>query len=62
MIARYKNVLEVANTFKNSQGFYSRLYESLLEFTESQKKELNKILKQNNIQNDSLSIILFLES
>ena len=62
MIAKYENVLQVASDFRYSQGFYSRLYESLLEFTESQKKELNKILKQNNIQNDSLSIILFLES
>lgn len=62
MIAKYDDVLQVANNFRYSQGFYGRLYESLLGFTESQKKELNKILKDNNIQNDSLSIILFLES
>lgn len=62
MIATYDDVLDVANDLRSSQGFYSRLFVILKEFTQDDKNELNRILKANNVNNDTVSIILFLES
>ena len=47
-------------TFKNSQGFYSRLYQSVNELNEENYESLITVLNQQNF-NDSIDVVLWLE-
>ena len=59
--ATYNDILDVANTFATSQGFYSRLREELLELSDDERQDLNERLKEDKVEKDTLSIILWLE-
>ena len=47
-------------TFKNSQGFYSRLYQSVNELNEESYESFITVLNQQNF-NDSIDVVLWLE-
>ena len=62
--SKNKSVRTFANTillFRNSQGFYARLYFSICEQDKEQLQELIKILERQNF-NDSLDVVMWLES
>lgn len=59
--ATYKDVLDLANSFRYSQGFYGRLYRDLMEYDEDMIEDLNDILEKDKVEKDDLSIILWLE-
>ena len=51
---------ETILTFKNSQGFYSRLCKSVNELDNESFGNLTTVLEQQNF-NDSLDVVLWLE-
>ena len=58
----YEWFLETIDTFKNSQGFYSRIARALNEMSEEDKEELKE--EYNNLEqkfNSVLDVVLFLE-
>lgn len=57
----FEKALEFVGTLKNSQGFYSRLYEQMSNFTEEQKMEFETEMEMNEIC-DTMDLIMFLES
>ena len=48
-------------TFKNSQGFYSRLYNAILEMEDFELESLIKNLKEQDFHN-TLDVVLWLET
>lgn len=62
-MALVNRLIDVANEFRFSQGFYSRLYNDLLEMSEEDLCNINKQMEQDlGTQNVSdLDIILWLE-
>lgn len=58
----YELFLNVVNSLKNSQGFYSRLYNQIQEMDDEQRLELEEQI--NNIEpkfKDVVDVILYLE-
>ena len=59
-IMNFEKALQFVKTMSTSQGFYSRLYREMVEFTEEQKTEFESILKNNNVKTD-MDLIFLLE-
>lgn len=57
----FEKALEFVESLKNSQGFYSRLYAEMKEFTEEQKMEFETEMEMNEIY-DTMDLIMFLEN
>lgn len=58
----YELFLNTVNSLKNSQGFYSRLYNQIQEMDDEQRLELEEQI--NNIEpkfKDVVDVILYLE-
>lgn len=59
--SNYDLLLEVVNTLKYSQGFYSRLARQLNEMTEVEKDDLKEGLNSLPQWKDRIDCILYLE-
>ena len=59
-MTNYEKLITTSMTFKNSQGFYSRLFESLMEMSKEDIKNLNQY---DNFKkcNSILDVVLELE-
>lgn len=57
----YTLFVETVNTFKSSQGFYSRLAARLAEMSEEDKEQLKEKLAEQPKFNDTLDVVMFLE-
>ena len=57
-------VLDVIRDLSHSQGFYSRLYETILEVKQNDEAALNEFAKAVEAQNfrDSVDVVLFFET
>lgn len=49
------------NTMRNSQGFYSRLYQTINQLSEEGYRDLTALLDQQNFK-DSVDVVLWLEA
>ncbi len=52
---------ETINTLRNSQGFYSRLYQTINQLSEEGYNDLTDLLDQQNFK-DSVNVVLWLEA
>ena len=52
---------ETINTLRNSQGFYSRLYQTINQLSEEGYRDLTVLLDQQNFK-DSVDVVLWLEA
>ena len=52
---------ETINTLRNSQGFYSRLYQTVNQLSEEGYRDLTALLDQQNFK-DSVDVVLWLEA
>ena len=52
---------ETINTLRNSQGFYSRLYQTINQLSEEGYRDLTALLDQQNFK-DSVDVVLWLEA
>lgn len=59
-IMTFEEALDFCRTMSKSQGFYGRLVNSMEEFTEEQKTDFEKVLKDNNVR-DNMDLIFLLE-
>lgn len=59
-LTNYEKLLATADTFRHSQGFYSRLYESLKELNEDTIEDINNIETLYSA-NDTLDVVMYLE-
>lgn len=57
-------VLDVIRDLSHSQGFYSRLYETILELKQNDEVAFNEFAKAVEAQNfrDSVDVVLFFET
>ena len=57
-------VLDVIRDLSHSQGFYSRLYETVLELKQNDEAAFNEFAKVVEAQNfrDSVDVVLFFET
>lgn len=57
-------VLDVIRDLSHSQGFYSRLYETILEVKQNDEAAFNEFAKAVEAQNfrDSVDVVLFFET
>ena len=57
-------VLDVIRDLSHSQGFYSRLYETILELKQNDEAAFNEFTKAVEAQNfrDSVDVVLFFET
>ena len=57
-------VLDVIRDLSHSQGFYSRLYEAILELKQNDEAAFNEFAKAVEAQNfrDSVDVVLFFET
>lgn len=56
----FKDLYDLCDELRFSQGFYSRLFRQLQEMSDEEKDELNAIMLAQNFK-DKLDIILWLE-
>lgn len=59
-LSNYEKLLMTAESLKNSQGFYSRLYDTLLNATEDSINEINNIETLYSAR-DTLDVVFYLE-
>ena len=59
-LTNYKKLLITAEQLRYSQGFYSRLYQNLIELEESEIEDINSLENFKNCQS-TLDVILELE-
>ena len=52
---------ETINTLRNSQGFYSRLFQTINQLSEEAYQELTCLLDKQNFK-DSVDVVLWLEA
>ena len=52
---------ETINTLRNSQGFYSRLYQTINQLSEQGYRDLTALLDQQNFK-DGVDVVLWLEA
>ena len=52
---------DTVNTLRNSQGFYSRLFQTINQLSEDAYQELTCLLDKQNFK-DSVDVILWLEA
>ena len=52
---------DTVNTLRNSQGFYSRLYQTINQLSEESYQELTCLLDKQNFK-DSVDVVLWLEA
>ena len=52
---------ETINTLRSSQGFYSRLYQTINQLSEEGYRDLTALLDQQNFK-DSVDVVLWLEA
>ena len=57
----YTLFVETVNTFKSSQGFYSRLAAQLAKMSEEEKEQLKEQLAKQPKFNNTLDVVMFLE-
>lgn len=56
----FEKAKSVIKSLAKSQGFYGRLLKQIEDFTEEQKADFEKVLKENNVETD-LDLIFLLE-
>jgi hypothetical protein len=56
----FDDLLEFCKMMSASQGFYGRLYRTLLEFDERQKQEIEQTLEEKQFT-DTLDFVFWLE-
>ena len=56
---KFKDILEGIKSLANSQGFYGRLYESIME-NEEKKEQFKEIVEEQNF-NDMVDFVMWLE-
>jgi hypothetical protein len=59
-LTNYEKLVTTAAIFKNSQGFYSRLYSNLIEMDSDTIEEINQDETLKNCK-DTLDVVLYLE-
>lgn len=59
-LTNYEKLLQTADKFRFSQGFYGRLYESLKELDEDTIQDVNNIESLFSAQ-DTLDVVMYLE-
>lgn len=52
---------DTVNTLRNSQGFYSRLFQTINQLSEEAYQELTCLLDKQNFK-DSVDVVLWLEA
>ena len=52
---------DTVNTLRNSQGFYSRLFQTINQLSEEAYQELVCLLDKQNVK-DSVDVVLWLEA
>lgn len=52
---------DTVNTLRNSQGFYSRLYQTINQLSDEAYQELTRLLDKQNFK-DSVDVVLWLEA
>lgn len=57
---KFKDLLELAKSLASSQGFYTRLYETLKELDEDEQADITKEMQAHDLKDD-IDIILWLE-
>ena len=53
--------MDTIKMLANSQGFYGRLYRSIMELSEDKYEELKEVLEAQNF-GDAVDMVLFFES
>lgn len=52
---------DTVNTLRNSQGFYSRLFQTINQLSDEAYQELTRLLDKQNFK-DSVDVVLWLEA
>lgn len=61
MKTNFELFINTVNTFKNSQGFYSRLANQINEWNDIERLEAEEYFNSQPQMNDTLDMVMFLE-